>query len=52
MQHRHICPVCRDSWWHEADEDDCLGVSHRRCPICEDGGEPPAWWESRRGLTD
>lgn len=33
-QHRHLCPACDDSWWHEDHpEVDCERVWVLECPM-------------------
>lgn len=48
--HTHLCWSCRDTWWHYAGDEGCVGQHERTCPVCEDGDEPEPWYVQRGGL--
>lgn len=31
-EHRHLCPVCEETWWHDASPDECAESWTWTCP--------------------
>jgi hypothetical protein len=32
-EHQHLCPVCEQTWWHDASPDECVETWTWTCPI-------------------